>query len=88
MGQARARVNLEGASPGPRVETVEKGEPSPEDSQDMKNPQKGLEQFAKLLKQQRIPGNAGLIFSVLFGKVQVADHLPLGGPAAQFQECV
>lgn len=54
----------------------------------MKNPQKGLEQFAKLLKQQRIPGNAGLIFGVLFGKVQVADHLPLGGPAAQFQECV
>lgn len=54
----------------------------------MKSLQKGLEQFTKLLKQQRIPGNAGLILGIPFGKVQLADHLQLGGPAAQFQEHV
>lgn len=54
----------------------------------MKSLQKELEQIAKLLKQQRIPANAGLALGVLCGKVQLADQLPLGGSAAQSQERV
>ncbi|OBS72479.1 hypothetical protein A6R68_12943 [Neotoma lepida] len=59
----------------------------------MKAPQKELEQFAKLLKQKRITlgytqADVGLILRILFGKVQPNDHLPLGVPAAQFQEQV
>lgn len=44
---------LEGTSPWPRAVKVEKVEPSPEESQDMKALQKELEYFAKLVKQKR-----------------------------------
>ncbi|XP_036709307.1 LOW QUALITY PROTEIN: POU domain, class 5, transcription factor 1-like [Balaenoptera musculus] len=48
--------------------------PNPEESQDIKALQKDLEQFAKLLKQKRIPlgytqADVGLTLGVLFGKV-------------------
>ena len=48
--------------------------PNPKESQDIKALQKDLEQFAKLLKQKRIPlgytqADVGLTLGVLFGKV-------------------
>lgn len=54
-GQAGARVesSSEGASPQPGAVEVGKVQPSPEESQHMKSPQKELEQ-PKLLKQRRI----------------------------------
>ncbi|CAO2609197.1 POU domain, class 5, transcription factor 1 [Lemmus lemmus] len=56
---AGAESNSEGASPAPgtfrpNAVKLEKVEPSPEESQDMKELQKELEQFAKVLKQKRI----------------------------------
>lgn len=69
----------EGSSSGPcaacpSVVKSEKVEPNPEESQDMKAPQKELDQFAMLLKQKRIilgytRADVGLTPGVLFGKV-------------------
>ncbi|CAO2609196.1 POU domain, class 5, transcription factor 1 [Lemmus lemmus] len=63
---AGAESNSEGASPAPgtfrpNAVKLEKVEPSPEESQDMKELQKELEQFAK--------ADVGLTLGVLFGKV-------------------
>ncbi|ERE73364.1 POU domain, class 5, transcription factor 1-like protein [Cricetulus griseus] len=81
-GQAGAGVenDSEGSSPGPCTVRpivpvkLEKVEPSPQESQDVKALQKKLEQLAKLLKQKRITlgytqANMGLTLGVLFGKV-------------------
>ncbi|KAL1784444.1 POU domain, class 5, transcription factor 1 [Sigmodon hispidus] len=56
---AGTESNSEGASPGPctvrpSAVKLEKVEPSVEESQDLKAVQKELEQFAKVLKQERI----------------------------------
>ncbi|KAH0503684.1 POU domain, class 5, transcription factor 1 [Microtus ochrogaster] len=56
---AGAESYSEGASPEPGTicrgcVKLEEVEPSPEESQDMKDLQKELEQFAKVLKQKRI----------------------------------
>nr|XP_048296775.1 POU domain, class 5, transcription factor 1 [Myodes glareolus] len=76
---AGAESNSEGASPEPGTVRpgavkLEKVEPSPEESQEMKDLQKELEQFAKVLKQKRITlgytqADVGLTLGVLFGKV-------------------
>ncbi|EGW09063.1 POU domain, class 5, transcription factor 1 [Cricetulus griseus] len=81
-GQSGAGVenDSEESSPGPCTARpivpvkLEKVEPSPEESQDVKALQKELEQFAKLLKQKRITlgytqADVGLTLGVLFGKV-------------------
>ncbi|XP_038538764.1 LOW QUALITY PROTEIN: POU domain, class 5, transcription factor 1 [Canis lupus familiaris] len=62
------------APPGVVKPDKEKLEQNPEESQDIKSPQKDLEQFAKLLKQKRITlgytqADVGLTLGVLFGKV-------------------
>ncbi|XP_075840599.1 POU domain, class 5, transcription factor 1-like [Microtus pennsylvanicus] len=77
--QAGAESYSEGASPEPGTVfpgavKLEEVEPSPEESQDMKDLQKELEQFAKVLKQKRITlgytqAEVGLTLDVLFGKV-------------------
>ncbi|ERE79463.1 liver carboxylesterase 22-like protein, partial [Cricetulus griseus] len=61
--------------------TLEKVEPSPEESQDLKALQKELEQFVKLLKQKRITlgytqADVVLTLGVLFGKfIYMVDYI-------------
>jgi class 5 POU domain transcription factor len=80
--------NSEGASSEscaacPSLLKLKKVEPSPEESQDMKVPQKELEHFAKLLQKKRITlgytqAHVGLTLGILlFWKdVQPDNHLP------------
>lgn len=88
-GQAGARVesNSEGALPGPCAVCLcamklEKVEPSPKKSQDMKALRKELDQFTKLLTQKTTPlgtpssawGSPG---RSLWKGIQRDNHLPL-----------